>query len=259
MLPTSEQKQKKVNVEIAGAVARIVLDNPPLNMIDLEMMDELRDQFVALEQRASVTAIVIAGTERVFSAGIDIASHEPRTVETTLNKFHAVIRTLMASRKLTIASVRRHCLGGGAELALMCDLVYASNDAVFGFPEVKLGAFPPVASVALAAIVGQKNAAELILTARSLTAKEALDMGLVNALAEDPETLVADCLQRIAQLSPLALRTAKKAFYAWEAIHFEKGLMRAEEIYREEVMRSEDGKEGIRAFLEKRRPRWTGK
>jgi enoyl-CoA hydratase len=111
----------------------------------------------------------------------------------------------------------------------------------------------------LSAIVGQKRAAELLFTARSLTAQEALAMGLVNEIADDPETLVTECLQRVSQLSPAALRIAKKAFYGWEAMHFEKGLMRAEEIYREYVTRSEDGKEGIRAFIEKRRPRWTGK
>jgi cyclohexa-1,5-dienecarbonyl-CoA hydratase len=180
-------------------------------------------------------------------------------VETTLNKFHTVVRALVATSKLTIASVRRHCLGGGAELALVCDIVYAGSDAIFGFPEIKLAAFPPVAMVALSAIVGQKRAAELLFTTRSLTAPEALAMGLVNEIAGDPETLVTECLQRVSQLSPAALRIAKKAFYGWEAMHFEKGLMRAEEIYREYVTRSEDGKEGIRAFIEKRRPNWTGK
>jgi cyclohexa-1,5-dienecarbonyl-CoA hydratase len=228
-------------------------------VIDLDMMGALREHLIALEQKPNVTAIVFAGNERVFSAGMDVAALTPQTVETTLHKFHAVVRALVATSKLTIASVRRHCLGGGAELALVCDIVYAGSDAIFGFPEIKLAAFPPVAMVALSAIVGQKRAAELLFTARSLTAQEALAMGLVNEIADDPETLVSECLQRVSQLSPAALRIAKKAFYGWEAMHFEKGLMRAEEIYREYVTRSEDGKEGIRAFIEKRRPRWTGK
>jgi cyclohexa-1,5-dienecarbonyl-CoA hydratase len=248
-----------LTVEITGSVARISLNHPPLNVIDLEMMGALREHLIALEQKPNVTAIVFAGNERVFSAGMDVAALTPQTVETTLHKFHAVVRALVATSKLTIASVRRHCLGGGAELALVCDIVYAGSDAIFGFPEIKLAAFPPVAMVALSAIVGQKRAAELLFTARSLTAQEALAMGLVNEIADDPETLVSECLQRVSQLSPAALRIAKKAFYGWEAMHFEKGLMRAEEIYREYVTRSEDGKEGIRAFIEKRRPRWTGK
>ncbi|MGA2963081.1 MAG: enoyl-CoA hydratase/isomerase family protein [Candidatus Korobacteraceae bacterium] len=258
-MPPITQEEKKLTVEITGSVARISLNNPPLNMIDLEMMGALREHLIALEQKPNITAIVFAGNERVFSAGMEVAVLAPQTVETTLNKFHAAVRALVATSKLTIASVRRHCLGGGAELALVCDIVYAGSDAIFGFPEIKLAAFPPVAMVALSAIVGQKRAAELLFTARSLTAQEALAMGLVNQIADDPETLVAECLQRVSQLSPAALRIAKKAFYGWESMHFEKGLMRAEEIYREYVTRSEDGKEGIRAFIEKRRPVWTGK
>ena len=258
-MPLTTQEEKKLTVEITGSVARISLNHPPLNVIDLEMMGALREHLIALEQKPNITAIVFAGNERVFSAGMDVAALAPKTLETTLNKFHAVVRALVATSKLTIASVRRHCLGGGAELALVCDIVYAGSDAIFGFPEIKLAAFPPVAMVALSAIVGQKRAAELLFTARSLTAQEALAMGLVNEIADDPETLVSECLQRVSQLSPAALRIAKKAFYGWEAMHFEKGLMRAEEIYREYVTRSEDGKEGIRAFIEKRRPRWTGK
>jgi cyclohexa-1,5-dienecarbonyl-CoA hydratase len=253
------QEEKKLTVEVTGSVARVSFNNPPLNAIEPEMMTALREHLIALEQKPSVTAIVFAGNERVFSVGMDVGSLAPQSVEKTLDKFHAVIRAVVATSKLTIASVRRHCLGGGAELALVCDIVYAGNDAVFAFPEIKLAAFPPVAMVALSAIVGQKRAAELLFTARSLTAQEALAMGLINEIADDPETLVTECLQRVSQLSPAALRIAKKAFYGWEAMHFGKGLMRAEEIYREYVTRSEDGAEGIRAYLEKRRPKWTGK
>jgi cyclohexa-1,5-dienecarbonyl-CoA hydratase len=256
MPPTEE---KKLIVEVTGSVARVSINNPPLNTIEPEMMSTLRDHLTALEQTPSVTAIVFSGNERVFSTGIDVPALAPQTLETTLNKFHGVIRALVASSKLTIACVRRHCLAGGAELVLVCDIVYAGSDAVFGFPEIKLAAFPPVAMVALSAVVGQKRAAELLFTARSLTAQEALAMGLINEIADDPDTLVVECLQRVSQLSPAALRVAKKAFYGWDAMHFEKGLLRAEEIYREYVTRSEDGKEGIRAYVEKRRPKWTGK
>lgn len=250
---------EKITVELTGPVARIALSNPPLNVIDIPMMEELAGALADIERRAGVMAIVIAGSERAFSAGVDIPAHEPRSVEEMLRKFHGVIRALVATRRLTIASVRRHCLGGGAELALMCDLIYASEDAVFGFPEIKLAAYPPVAMVALSAVVGQKRAAELVLTARSLTAKEALDMGLVNGITADPETLVTEMLSRVQQFSPAALAIAKKAFYAWDAVHFDKGLARAEQIYLEELIKTEDAKEGINAFAEKRRPRWVGR
>jgi cyclohexa-1,5-dienecarbonyl-CoA hydratase len=249
----------RITVELQPSVARVGLNNPPLNVIDIPMMDELRAALEQIEARPEISTIVFTGTERAFSSGVDIAAHTPRKVRDMLTAFHSVIRSVVGSRKLTIASVRRHCLGGGAELALMCDVVYASPDSVWGFPEIKLACYPPVASVALSAIVGQKLAAELVLTGRTLNGEEALDAGLVNGLAENPETLVTECAQRVSQLSSAAIALAKKAFYGWDAIHFDKGLARAEQIYFDELMKTADAQEGIAAFIERRRPKWVGK
>lgn len=249
----------RITFALDPPAARITLNNPPLNVIDVTMMDELRAALEQIETRPDVSAIVFAGSERAFSGGVDVAAHTPDKVREMLTAFHSVIRSVVDNNKLTIASVRRHCLGGGAELALMCDVVYASVDSIWGFPEIKLACYPPVASVALSAVVGQKLAAELVLTGRTLTGQEALDAGLVNGIADDPETLVAECLKRVSQLSPVALSLAKKAFYAWDAIHFDKGLARAEQIYHDELMKTTDAREGIAAFMERRRPKWTGK
>jgi enoyl-CoA hydratase/carnithine racemase len=178
-----------------------------------------------------------------------------------LTSFHAVIRAIVASRKTTIASVQGACLGGGAELAAVCDLVYTARDATWAFPEIKLGCYPPVAAVALPALVGQKRAAELILTGRQISGDEAVAIGLANrsARTEELDALVRQTLAELQQLSPAALAHAKKAIYAWDAIHFDKGLARAEQIYIEELASTEDAREGIIAFLEKRPPEWTGK
>ncbi len=249
----------RITVELRPPAARVTLNNPPLNVIDIPMMEELRAALEQIEMRPEISAIVFAGSEKAFSSGVDVAAHTPDKVRGMLADFHSVIRSVLSNSKLTIASVRRHCLGGGAELALMCDMVYASPDSVWGFPEIKLACYAPVASVALSAIVGQKLAAELLLTDRTLTGEEALAAGLVNGLADDPETLVSECLQRVSQLSSAALRLAKKAFYAWDAIHFDKGLARAEQIYNDELMKTADAQEGIAAFMERRRPKWTGK
>ncbi|MGB7554675.1 MAG: enoyl-CoA hydratase/isomerase family protein [Candidatus Korobacteraceae bacterium] len=248
-----------ITVDLQPPAARVVLNNPPLNVIDIPMMDELRAALEQIEARPEVSIIVFAGAERAFSCGVDIAAHAPDKVREMLTGFHSVIRSVVDNSKLTIASVRRHCLGGGAELAMMCDIVYASPDSVWGFPEIKLACYPPVATVALSAIVGQKLAAELVLTGRTLNGQEALEAGLVNGLADDPETLVAECVQRVSQLSPVALALAKKAFYAWDSIHFDKGLVRAEQIYFDELMKTDDAQEGIAAFMERRRPKWVGK
>jgi cyclohexa-1,5-dienecarbonyl-CoA hydratase len=250
---------RRIAVDVQAPIARITLSNPPLNVIDLEMMGEMVAALEQIEVLPQVSATVFAGSESAFSAGVDVPAHAPETARQMLTAFHGVIRAVVSSRKVTIASVRRHCLGGGAELALVCDVVYASPDAVFGFPEIKLACFPPVACTALAPVVGQKLAAEMILTGRALTATEALNAGLANALADDPETLVKECVSRISQLSPAALAMAKKAFYAWDSMHFDKGLARSEQTYLDELVKTEDSREGIAAFVEKRRPRWTGR
>ena len=249
----------RIAVELGPPAARITLNNPPLNVIDTTMMEEVRAAMEQIDSRPEITVVVFAGSQNAFSSGVDVGAHTPDKVREMLTLFHSVIRSVVETGRLTVASVRRHCLGGGAELALMCDVVYASPDSVWGFPEIKLACYAPVASVALSAIVGQKLAAELLLTARTLSGEEALAAGLVNGLADDPETLVADCVQRVSQLSPTALRFAKKAFYAWHAIHFDKGLVRAEQIYNDELMQTADAQEGIAAFIERRRPKWVGK
>jgi cyclohexa-1,5-dienecarbonyl-CoA hydratase len=251
-----------VRVEVEAALlARVWLSNPPLNILDIPMMRELHQAFAELELRSDISVVLIQGDARAFSAGVDIKAHVPEHIHEMLNSFHAVIRAIVASRKITIAAVQGACLGGGAELAAVCDMVYTARDATWGFPEIKLGCYPPVAAVALPALIGQKRAAELILTGRQISGDEAVAIGLANrsARAEELEAVVQETLNQLQQLSPAALAHAKKSIYAWDAIHFDKGLARAERIYLEEVIHTEDAREGIMAFLEKRPPKWTGK
>ncbi len=250
-----------IRVDVTARVARITLNRPPVNVIDLTMMDELLAAFEQVEQQPAISTIVLAGSEKAFSAGVDVKAHTPDKVHEMLAKFHSVIRAQMATRKITIASVRGSCLGGGAEMALMCDMVFTSRDATWGFPEIRLGCFPPVAAAALGAIIGQKRAADLVFTGRTFKGDEAFAMGLANGVGADSEveSLVSDAAQRLAQLSPAALAMAKKAFYAWDAMHLDKGLTRAEKIYLDELIKTEDAKEGIQSFIEKRQPVWKGR
>jgi cyclohexa-1,5-dienecarbonyl-CoA hydratase len=249
------------SLELDGPVARIALRNPPLNVIDVAMMEELNHSLAEVETRPDVSVIVLAGEGKAFSVGVDVAAHAPDKVEEMLAKFHAVIRVLVATKKVTIATVHGYCLGGGAELAMMCDMVYTTDSAQWGFPEIKLGCYPPVACTALAAIVGQKRAAELILTGRTIGGKEAVESGLANRAVPESElaAAVGECIEHLRKLSPAALAMAKKASYAWDSMHFDKGLARAERIYFDELMKTSDAQEGIRAFIEKRAPKWIGK
>jgi cyclohexa-1,5-dienecarbonyl-CoA hydratase len=251
----------RLAIDLRGQLARITLNHPALNVIDFQMMDELFAAIQQLEQRKEISAVIIGGGDRAFSAGVDVAVHTPELVQTMLQKFHGVILALTKFSKVTIAEVRGACLGGGAELAMVCDMCFTTPDAKWGFPEITLGCYPPVACTALAALVGQKRAADLVFTGRTFSGEEAAAWGLANE--SSPEGALQQAIQRsvdyLLKLSPAALAVAKKAFYAWDSMHLDKGLARAEKIYLEELMQTEDVKEGIAAWMEKRKPVWKGK
>jgi|SRR5271169_5114425 len=261
MTTAVESKLARITVKVNDSVAWIVLRHAPLNVIDVPMMEELAQTLGEIEERSDVSVVVLSGEGRAFSVGVDVAAHTADRVEAMLVKFHAVVRALIASKKVTVAAVHGYCLGGGAELAMVCDVVYTTASAQWGFPEIKLGCYPPVACTALAALVGQKRAAELILTGRTISGTEAAEMGLANRAASDQKlaATVDETVRDLLLLSATALAVTKKAFYAWDAMHFEKGLARAEKIYLEELMKTADAQEGIRAFIEKREPKWVVK
>lgn len=251
----------RVAVDTNSQLASITLTHPPLNVIDFQMMDELLAALRQLEQRPEIIAVILRGNERSFSAGVDVAVHTPDKIQTMLQKFHGVISALVKFPKITIAEAHGVCLGGGAELAMVCDMAYTTPDAKWGFPEITLGCYPPVACTALAALVGQKRAADLVFTGRTFSGEDAAEWGLANE--SHPEGELQQAIQRtvdhLLKLSPAALAVAKKAFYAWDSMHLDKGLARAEKIYLEELMQTEDTKEGIEAWMQKRKPVWKGK
>jgi cyclohexa-1,5-dienecarbonyl-CoA hydratase len=251
----------RISYHVHPPVARITLHHPPLNVIDIPMMEELAATIAQAEARDDVAVIVLAGSDKGFSAGVDVAAHAPEKVAEMLAKFHGVVRALVTSQKVSVATVYGNCLGGGAELAMVCDLVITSESATWGFPEIFLGCFPPIAATALAAVTGHKQAAELILTGRKVDGLEARVLGLANSAVPDRRVKekADELIACLSQLSPAALRVTKKAMYAWDSMHFDKGLARAERIYLEELMKTEDAREGVQAFMEKRDARWTGK
>jgi cyclohexa-1,5-dienecarbonyl-CoA hydratase len=251
----------RLSISIEAPLASITFTHPPLNVFDFQMMDELLDALKALEQRREISTVIVSGGERGFSAGVDVAVHTPDQVPTMLQKFHGLILALTRFPKITIAEVHGVCLGGGAELAMVCDMCFTTEKAKWGFPEITLGCYPPVACAALAALVGQKRAADLVFTGRTFSGQDAADWGLANEAHPENELreVIEGTLDHLFKLSPTALTHAKKACYAWDSIHLDKGLARAEKIYIEELMQTEDAKEGIQAWLEKRQPEWKGK
>jgi cyclohexa-1,5-dienecarbonyl-CoA hydratase len=258
---STNSKLGRISVAFDAPVARIVLRHPSLNVIDVAMMEELLESLAEIDAHDEVSVIVLSGEGKAFSVGVDVAAHVPGRVEEMLAKFHAVIRALVVTKKVSIAAVHGYCLGGGAELAMMCDMVHTTENAQWRFPEIKLACYPPVACTALAALVGQKRAAELILTGRAISGKEAAEIGLANRAVPESNLAAAvdESVSHLRLLSPAALAIAKKASYAWDSMHFDKGLARAERIYFEDLMKTSDAHEGIRAFMEKREPKWTGR
>jgi cyclohexa-1,5-dienecarbonyl-CoA hydratase len=252
---------QRVIVHHEGPLARITFTHPPLNVFDFQQMDELMQALQSSQQRSEICAVLISGGERAFSAGVDVAVHTPDQVPTMFQKFHGLILALAKFPKITIAEVHGVCLGGGAELAMLCDMCFTTEKAKWGFPEITLGCYPPVACTALAALVGQKRAADLVFTGRTFSGQEAAAWGLANEAHPEGELqeIIQETLDRLFKLSPAALAHAKKAFYAWDSIHLDKGLAKAEKVYIEELMQTEDVKEGIQAWLEKRKPEWKGK
>jgi cyclohexa-1,5-dienecarbonyl-CoA hydratase len=257
----SPDKRTRLTIAIEAPIATIVLAHPPVNVIDIPMMEELTTVLADVEKRDDVCAILFRGEGKAFSAGVDISAHTPELIEEMLTKFHGVIRMIAKSEKITLAQVQGNCRGGGAELALMCDIVYTDIDATWGFPEIKLACYPPVACAALASVIGQKRAAELVFTGENFTGRDAMLIGLATACgpAEEMQEYTQTTLDRLSQLSGAALKMAKRAFYGWDAMHLDKGLARAEKIYLEELMKTEDVREGVRAWSEKRPPKWKNR
>lgn len=252
----------RVQVERDGPVARIWLDRPPLNIIDIPLMGELQAALDSLPGPPHLRFLVFAGRgERGFSGGVDVFDHMPERVAEMLGRFHDIFRKLWNSDWITVAAVHGFCLGGGMELAIFCDFVIATHTARFAQPEIKLGCFPPVAAATLPALVGPKRALDLILTGRTITAEEARSLGLVTEVVGEAELepAVRSLLKKLSVHSPAVLPFTRRAVLRGAGLDFGKTLDEMEKLYLDGLMKTEDAKEGIRAFIERRQPMWSGR
>ena len=256
-------KYQHILFGIEDRVARITFARPPLNVFNIAMMREINDAINDSMSRRELVAIVfdaVAGS-RAFSAGVAVEEHVDETVYQMLESFHTIFRTLELAGKPTLAVVDGSALGGGCELVAGCDIVIASERARFGQPEIKLGVFPPVASVLLPRIIGDKRARELILTGDLIDASEALRLGLVNYVVptEGLEQKEQEVLVKLRELSAPALEATKHAMDLARGSSFDAALTRIENLYLNELMKTADAHEGIKAFMEKRKPHWQNK
>ncbi|MFI5280611.1 MAG: enoyl-CoA hydratase/isomerase family protein [Gemmatimonadales bacterium] len=242
-----------------GPLARIELDRPPLNVLDIAMLEELDGVLELLAGDRAIKVVALAGSGKAFCAGADVADHAADRVERMLAAFHAAIRRLVALEVPTVALVHGAALGGGAELALACDIVLARSDLRLGQPEIRLGVFPPVAAALLPRLVGRQRALDLVLSGRELGAEESHAMGLVSHVysLESFREETAAYLNRLTQLSGSSLRLAKRAVTVGIDECFDTALGRAESLYLDDLVKTPDANEGIAAFLGKRRPVWV--
>lgn len=240
-----------------GRCGHLVLDRPPLNVLDLPMLEALDEAVAGLEEDPSLQCLVVTGGgDRAFSAGVAVEDHVGDRIAPMLATFHRALKRLFRLPAYTLAAVDGHCLGGGLEVAAVCDVVLATPRSRFAVPEIRLGCYPPVAAALLPQRIGWDRALELMLTGRTLDAAEAERLGLVTAVVEDLDAAVRERLDALAARSTVATRLTKRAALAAVRNDFERALDEAERLYLEELTASRDMHEGIQAFLERREPRW---
>ena len=244
-----------------GRIGWVTINRPPLNILNIAAFDRLASILAALMSDGQVDIVVIRSAgEKAFSAGADVAEHLPGRAPLMLEAFHRVARFLSSMDAVSVAAVRGLALGGGMELALCCDIIVAAEDAQFGQPEIRVGAFPPIAAALLPGLVGQHHAADIVLTGRRISAFEALALGLVSRLAP-PSEFDSELLGVVAQLgenSGPVMKQAVRALRGARSAGFNDALAVTEKIYLNDLLALEDAREGVEAFLEKRKPRWQG-
>ncbi|MEM7483081.1 MAG: enoyl-CoA hydratase/isomerase family protein [Acidobacteriota bacterium] len=255
----SPEKSAAIALEWTGPVATLELRRPPLHILDLATLGEMDTALASLAGADSAPQVLVvqASGERAFSAGVAVQDHTPDRIEEMLATFHGALHRLRALPAVSIAAVRGACLGGGMELAASCDLVVATEDAVFGQPEIRLGCFPPWAAALYPPRIGTHRTLELLLTGRTLNATEAHRWGLINRLVPtaDLPAAVAELTAEITAMSAAVTPLVKRAVRTTEG-NFAHAVGESERLYLEELARCEDMHEGIAAFMEKRAPDW---
>lgn len=258
----NQNKFENITFEARDGKAFLTINRPPLNILNIATMKEMNEALNSLTENTTVKVLVISGAgEKAFSAGVDVSEHTKDKVEEMLHAFHNIFRNLSKLEQVTVAAAKGLTLGGGCEVALFCDLIFAADNLKIGQPEIKLSAVAPVALLILPRLVGLKKASEILLTGRILEAEEAERIGLVNKVVPlasfDPE--LGNFIQPFTELSLVGIKHTKKGINLGLETAFLEGLEKIEKTYIEELMASEDAHEGLKAFMEKRAPLWKNR
>ena len=248
-----------LKVTTEDGIGRIVLAHPPLNILTRALLGELREALAELESHADLRVVLVTAEGKHFSAGADVGEHMPPQYRELIPEFIRTIRMVSEFPLPVIAAVRGRCLGGGFELVQAADMIVATEQAMFGQPEIMLGVSPPAACALLPGICAPALAAELVLTGDPISAQRAFEAGLVMQVVPDDQLDEAALAlaTRLTRHSGPALRLTKKQLRAGLDAHRADALRAAEHIYIEELMETADAVAGLQAFLDKRKPTWT--
>jgi cyclohexa-1,5-dienecarbonyl-CoA hydratase len=249
---------QNIEAEFKEGLGTITLNRPPVNILNIAMMGEINDVLKGWQGKKDLKVVLFNARGKCFSAGVDVGEHMGDLAPRMIGAFHRMFRLMNTLGIPTVASVYGSCLGGGCELAVFCDLVVSSQGAKYGQPEIQVGVFPPIAAQIMPRIMGRKAAMELILSGKIISAEEARAMGLVNQVVpeEELEEATVKFVKPYLKLSAEVLRKTKKAVSAGLMDDFAPSLKAIEDIYLNELMQTADAREGLKAFLEKRKPEW---
>ncbi len=250
-----------IEATVQDGLGTITLNRPPVNILNIAMMEEINGVLREWQNDRDMKALLIDAKGKCFSAGVDVGEHMGDLAPKMIEAFHGMFRLLDGFDIPTVASAYSSCLGGGCELAVFCDMVLAADDLKIGQPEIQVGVFPPIAAQIFPRVIGRKAAVELILSGRVIGADEALRLGLVNKVVarDDLASETAAFVKPYLNLSAEVLRKTKKAVFAGLRDDLEGALKPIEDIYLNELMQTEDAQEGLKAFLEKRKPEWKNR
>lgn len=250
-----------IHTSVEDGIGRVVLDQPPLNILTQALLGELREALASLEAEKSLRVLAISAEGKHFSAGADVGEHLPPDFEQMIPQFVDTVVAIESFPLPVIMAVKGRCLGGGFELIQAADMVVAGEGALFGQPEIMLGVLPPAACALLPNLMPKGLAAHVIYTGEPMTAEQACDAGLVLKVVSN-DSLELETLSiagNISRHSAAALRATKAAFRAGTADSNAATLAEIVKIYVGDLMSTEDAVEGLQAFLDKRKSAWKHK